>query len=69
LNGTKFSTKLTLATERSKKSIRRKEPTNSTDLTLELLKRTKLIMFLVVINAAKNDDVMAFEALWKRKIH
>jgi urease accessory protein UreE len=42
-----ISKKLTLATERSKKSIRRKEPTNSTDLTLELLKESKAYYVLV----------------------
>lgn len=69
LNGTNISKgNLTLPTEKKQeKEAEEQEPANSIDITLDLLKDSKAYYVFSVINAAENDDVMAFEALWKGK--
>lgn len=69
LNGTNISKgNLNLATEKKQEKVtEEQEPANSIDITLELLKDNKAYYVFSVINAAENDDVMAFEALWKGK--
>jgi uncharacterized protein (TIGR03435 family) len=69
LNGTNISKEnLNLATEKKQEKVtEEQEPANSIDITLELLKDNKAYYVFSVINAAENEDVMAFEALWKGK--
>jgi uncharacterized protein (TIGR03435 family) len=69
LNGTNISKgNLTLPTEKKQEKVtEEQEPANSIDITLDLLKDSKAYYVFSVINAAENDDVMAFEALWKGK--
>jgi uncharacterized protein (TIGR03435 family) len=69
LNGTNISKgNLNLATEKKQEKVtEEQEPANSIDITLELLKDNKAYYVFSVINAAENEDVMAFEALWKGK--
>jgi uncharacterized protein (TIGR03435 family) len=69
LNGTNISKEnLNLATEKKQEKVtEEQEPANSIDITLELLKDSKAYYVFSVINAAENEDVMAFEALWKGK--
>lgn len=69
LNGTNISKgNLTLPTEKKQEKVtEEQEPANSADATLEILKDSKAYYVFSVINAAENDDVMAFEALWKGK--
>jgi uncharacterized protein (TIGR03435 family) len=69
LNGTNISKRnLTLPTEKKQEKVtEEQEPANSIDITLELLKDSKAYYVFSVINAAENDDVMAFEAFWKGK--
>jgi uncharacterized protein (TIGR03435 family) len=69
LNGTNISKgNLNIATEKKQEKVtEEQEPANSIDITLELLKDNKAYYVFSVINAAENEDVMAFEALWKGK--
>jgi uncharacterized protein (TIGR03435 family) len=69
LNGKDISQgKLTFETEKKQeKEALGKASVNSTDITLEVLKDSNAYYVFSLINAAKNDDVMAFEALWKGK--
>jgi len=69
LNGKDISRgKLTFEIEKKQEKVtEEQEPANSTDATLEILKDSKAYYVFSVINAAANEDVMAFDALWKGK--
>jgi uncharacterized protein (TIGR03435 family) len=69
LNGTNISKgNLTLPTEKKQEKVTEEQaPANSIDITLDLLKDSKAYYVFSVINAAENENVMAFEALWKGK--
>jgi uncharacterized protein (TIGR03435 family) len=69
LNGKDISRgKLTFEIEKKQEKVtEQQEPANSTDANLEILKDSKAYYVFSVINAAENEDVMAFDALWKGK--